>query len=162
MKKIASACALGLLAVLGIGAPAQAAGPDSRAFVWDRDQTVSTSGSVYLRFPTYCPDSFHAKIHFVRWKYASPAGRDVNIKWTALRIRPNHKLTIRYEGQVRTFAAKETTTRRFYDRGDTSAVAWDGSKAVHANFNWNSYAPKSRTAYACRAPEHLAGLFKKF
>jgi len=165
MRKLAGALILALFtAFAATAAPASAAGPDSWAHVWDADQTSSYSGSSYLRFSRYCPASFHAEVEHVRWVYSSPEGSSVNILWTELRIRPNHHLTVRFENQIRHFPADETTTRRFYDEGDTSAVEWDGGNAVGANFRLMTYGQNASEPAidACRHPEHLAGLKKMF
>lgn len=161
LKRSALALGFSLLTAIGIAAPAEAAGPDSWAHVWDADQTQSTSSSSYVHFADYCPDSFWAKVEFVRWGYGSPEGLSVNIKWTDLRITTSHKITLNFEGQYKEYPAGETTTNRFYDTGDTSPVAWDGSNAVSANYRLY-YAPASNQPWACKHPDYLAGLKKEF
>lgn len=123
-----------LAPLLGPTAPAQAAGPDSWAHVWDREQTVSTSHSSTFKFPYQleCPANFHVAVSWIKWGYSSPEGSTVRLRWLKLRLRPNHRLRVTIDGLNRYFPAREYTTRRFdIDTSkDFPLLAWDGGDAV--------------------------------
>lgn len=173
MKRTTIVSVLAVLApLLGPTAPAQAAGPDSWAHVWDREQTVSTSNSSTFKFPYQleCPANFHVAVSWIKWGYSSPEGSTVRLRWLKLRLRPNHRLRVTIDGLNRYFPAREYSTRRFdIDTSkDFPLLAWDGGDAVGVHIgngqNTSTYYAPGNTSVAggCKQPFHLAGLKRHF
>lgn len=148
-------------------APAHA-NVDSWAHVWDREQTVSTSGNAIFVFPRHlqCPDNFHVAVSWVKWGYTSPGGPTVRLKWIKLRLKPRHNFYVALDGERKRFPARQWTTRK-YDIDTTShdyeLLTWDGGNSVPVFIDSTWYAPKwTNGAGGCHTPFHHAGLKRHF
>jgi len=154
--------------VLGLAAPAHA-NVDSWAHVWDKNQTVSTSGNAIFVFPRKadCPANFHVAVSWVKWGYSSPEGPSVRLKWIKLRLKPNHKMFVALDGERKKFPPKKYTTRKYNidTSGDFPLLKWDGGNQVPVFIDDTWYAPnmyKDGLSGVCKQPLHHAGLRRHF